>query len=126
MIKGLGQQKICVRYNILTSALDVVGLFILLPVWGMTGYYVSFLLTHLLNFLLSLRRLLKISQVRVSLRPPLTALLCAAVTVFAAGFVPQPVLRGLCCPVLLGCALFLGKVLGKEDLQWVRGLLQRK
>ena len=35
MTKGLGQQKICVRYNILTSGLDVIFLWILLPQYGM-------------------------------------------------------------------------------------------
>ena len=61
MTKGLGQQKICVRYNILTSALDAIFLYLLLPKYGMQGYFFSFLVTHLLNFLLSLGRLLKIT-----------------------------------------------------------------
>ena len=34
MTKGLGQQKACVRYNILTSAMDVVFLYLLLPRYG--------------------------------------------------------------------------------------------
>ena len=35
MNKGLGQQKICVKFNIFTALLDVVGLYVLLPHWGM-------------------------------------------------------------------------------------------
>lgn len=70
MTKGLGQQKICVRYNILTSFLDVVFLFLLLPVYGMKGYFVSFLVTHLINFLLSLRRLSIITGFRISFAVP--------------------------------------------------------
>ena len=123
MTKGLGQQKACVRYNILTSALDVLGLFFLLPVLGMRGYYISFLLTHLLNFALSLRRLLKISRVTVSPAAVVKALLCTVAAVWGAGFVPQTVLRAVCCMLLLGCALFLGKVLCREDIQWLRGLV---
>ena len=65
MTKGLGQQKICVRYNILTSAMDVVFLYLLLPRYGMMGYLFSFFVTHLLNFALSLRRLLKITGQRI-------------------------------------------------------------
>ena len=42
MTKGLGQQTACVRYNILTSTLDVIFLFLLLPRYGMMGYFVSF------------------------------------------------------------------------------------
>ncbi|MBD5148743.1 MAG: hypothetical protein HDT19_08230 [Oscillibacter sp.] len=58
MCKGLGQQSANARYNLLTSFLDVVFLWTLLPRWGLGGYYVSFAVTHLLNFGLSLRRLL--------------------------------------------------------------------
>ena len=57
MCKGLGQQSANARYNLLTSFLDVVFLWTLLPCWGLTGYYASFAATHLLNFALSLRRL---------------------------------------------------------------------
>ena len=42
MIKGLGQQTACVRYNIITSSLDVLLLFILLPSYGIEGYFMSF------------------------------------------------------------------------------------
>ena len=35
MNKGLGQQKVSVRYNILTATLDVLLLFLLLPQYGM-------------------------------------------------------------------------------------------
>ena len=57
MTKGLGQQTYCVRYNIITSALDLLLLYILLPRYGMYGYFLSFFATHLLNFALSIRRL---------------------------------------------------------------------
>ncbi len=60
MTKGLGQQTVNVRNNIITSLLDVALLYWLLPILGIQGYFISFLITHLLNFLLSLSRLLKI------------------------------------------------------------------
>lgn len=62
MTKGLGQQKICLRYNIFTSALDICFLFILLPRLGLNGYYFSFVVTHGINFALSLRRLLVLTK----------------------------------------------------------------
>lgn len=61
MHKGLGQQIYCARINTLTNLLDVVGLFLLLPRWGITGYLFTFTMTHCINFYLSLRRLLRIS-----------------------------------------------------------------
>ena len=58
MLKGLSEQVANVRYNTLTSALDAVLLVLLLPRWGLGGYIFAFAATHLLNFTLSLRRLL--------------------------------------------------------------------
>ena len=58
MQKGLGQQLHLVRYNSFTNLLDVVLLFLLLPRWGMAGFVVTYCFTHLVNFFLSLRRLL--------------------------------------------------------------------
>ena len=57
MCKGLGQQSANARYNLLTNLLDVVLLWLLLPRYGMGGYYFSFAATHLINFALSFRRL---------------------------------------------------------------------
>ncbi len=126
MTKGLGQQKACVRYNILTSFLDVVFLFLLLPKYGMQGYYFSFFVTHLLNFILSLRRLLKITGVRIALSLPLAATLSAATSVWVCSHLSVPVLQAAGCAVMMGCMLFLLRVLGKEDLIWLKGLLHKK
>ena len=126
MVKGLGQQKICVRYNIFTSALDVVFLYLLLPSYGMSGYYVSFLVTHLINFGLSLRRLLKITIGRI---PPYIPLLFAAAAVFsiwAASFVRTPVIRCSCFVLILGSLLFLFKILTFNDVRWIKSLICRK
>ena len=126
MTKGLGQQKACVRYNILTSLLDVIFLFWLLPRYGMGGYFVSFLVTHLLNFILSLRRLIRISGCSISPKTPLLAAFATAGAIFASQFIPQPVTRSIACAVILGCLLFLLQVLGREDLRWIKGLLSKK
>ena len=49
-VKGMGQQVACVRYNTVTSFLDVVFLWLLLPRFGLDGYYLSFLVTHAPQF----------------------------------------------------------------------------
>lgn len=126
MTKGLGQQKACVRYNILTSLLDVIFLFWLLPRYGMGGYFVSFLVTHLLNFILSLRRLLKISGCSIDPKTPLMAAMATAGTICAAGFVTHPALRFLACSMMLGSLLFLLRVLTGEDICWIRNLIRKK
>ena len=125
MTKGLGQQKICVRYNIVTSAMDVALLFILLPRYGMRGYFFSFLVTHALNFALSLRLLLRISRISMDIKKPLAMAICTVFSVFTAGLLPSVALRSAAFITILGCLLFLLRVLTKEDLQWLKGLLRK-
>ncbi len=124
MTKGLGQQKVCVRYNIITSALDVALLFLLLPHYGMGGYFFSFLITHLINFILSLRRLLKITGISIPVRVPLMALCSTFGGIYVSSFVSDPVMRAGAFAVIFFCLLTLLGVVGKEDILWLKGLLQ--
>lgn len=62
MHKGLGEQVYCVRVNTLTNFLDVIFLFLTLPRYGIAGYYFTYFFTHLVNFSLSLVRLLKLTD----------------------------------------------------------------
>ncbi len=126
MIKGLGQQTACVRYNILTSSLDVLFLFLLLPMYGMEGYFFSFLVTHLLNFVLSVRRLLKLTGKLISLSTPLLSVLATAISIFLAGFLSTPMLRGGAYILLLGSLLCLFQVISREDVYWIKGLVRRR
>ena len=126
MVKGLGQQRSCVRYNILTSTLDVIFLFLLLPRYGMGGYYLSFLVTHALNFTLSLRRLLKLTGPVLSPSMPLLTLLGTAIAVLLTHTVSNVFLCPIAFVLLWGSLLVLFQVLGKEDLRWCKGLVQKK
>ncbi len=125
MTKGLGQQTVCVRYNILTSFLDVVFLYLLLPRYGMQGYFVSFLVTHLLNFALSLRRLLKITQERIAPSLPMRAALATVFAIWACTHVAHPAIRTVCYLLILASLLFLLRVLSREDLRWLKGLVKK-
>ena len=124
MTKGLGQQKACVRYNILTSAMDVVFLYILLPNYGMDGYFASFLITHVVNFCLSLRRLLKITGETLPFYIPALAVAAAAAAVWGASRLVRPCVRVGVYLLLLGSLLTLFRVTGREDIAWVRGLVK--
>ena len=114
------------RYNIITSAMDVVFLYILLPKYGMNGYFVSFLITHLLNFLLSLRKLLQISRCKIPFTSPFFCLTAAIIAGWTASYAPGVVIKGLSFLLIFACLLFLLGVLKKEDVLWLRGLLLKK
>lgn len=119
MTKGLGQQKICVRYNILTSAMDVALLFLLLPVFGMKGYFFSFLVTHLINFALSLRRLCIITGYRVPFAIPAYTVSAVLLAAWTAGLFR---LEWVYIPLFF-ILLWLWGVLTREDIRWAKGLI---
>ena len=126
MTKGLGQQRTCVRYNILTSAMDVGMLFVLLPRCGMQGYFLSFLISHGVNFLLSLRRLLKISQVSLPLGTIGKALASALLSYRIAALASGTAVSCALFLILLGSLLWLLGVISSRDLNWLRGILGAK
>lgn len=123
--KGLGEQRRCVRINILTSALDVALLYLLLPRLGMGGYFISFAVTHALNFLLSLRLLLRSTGQRLPLGAAVPALAAGPVSVLAAMQLPGNAARAAgFCGVFFSLLFLLG-VTKKTDLRWLRALVRR-
>ena len=123
MIKGLGQQKISVFFNILTNTMDVLFLYLLLPKYGIVGYFFSFLVTHLLNFILSLGRLLHISAVKINISVPIFTLLSACLAVWLCQMLISPILSVACYLTILLCLLILLGVVKKADAYWIRTLI---
>ncbi len=129
MCKGLGQQSANARYNLLTNLMDVALLWLLLPRYGMGGYYFSFAASHLVNFGLSLRRLGRSAGLRFSPGPAVKSALCGAVAALPVFLLrPQAGAAGALLP--MGCYLLalaslwlLFRVVGWKDVLWLRGLL---
>lgn len=126
MIKGLGQQKASVRYNIITNLMDVLLLFVLLPRHGISGYFFSFFITHVINFILSLQRLIRISNVRIPFYMPALTLSCTGAAILGASFVAHPLTRAISFCIILICLLVLCRIIRKEDLLWIKSLLRKK
>ena len=126
MTKGLGQQKTAVRYNILTAVLDLAGLYFLLPRYGMTGYFISFLISHLVNFLLSLNLLIRTAKIRLSFSAAVLTLSAVLAAGLGATFVHDPGLRIGAFLGLFGSLLTLFGVVSMDDLRWLCGLVSKK
>ena len=60
------------------------------------------------------------------LREMLEGLAAAAAAIWAASFVPSAPLRAAAVITILVCLLFLLRVLSKEDVAWVKGLVFQK
>lgn len=126
MTKGLGQQRKSVFYNILTASLDVAFLYLLLPRFGMAGYFLSFLVTHGINFGLSLRLLLSITGQKIRLSVPVTTLGCMVLAMGGAGFFSSWLLRlGAYAGLLMSLWTLLG-IVSRADTIWLRNLLRPK
>ena len=121
MTKGLGQQKWAMAINIFTNALDVALLFFLLPVFGIRGYYASFLITHVINFILSMQRLLAITGEKIDLRFAFAAIFCAAGTLWVCVYAGGIAGCGLYALALFAALLLTG-TLRRADLRWFRRL----
>lgn len=103
MCKGLGRQVICVRNNTITSVLDAVLLYLLLPRYGITGYFICFTVTHAVNFYLSLLLLLDTAKIRPDGRFAVRLALSVLAPTAACTCLPA---EGL-LPVFGRCAAFL-------------------
>ena len=65
MLKGLDQQVHSMNYNMIDSALCVILVATLLPKYSVKGYIFILYFSEILNFYLSLRRLLTVCEIRV-------------------------------------------------------------
>ena len=120
--KGLGKQHVCVRFNILTSAMDVAGLYLLLPTLGIKGYFISFLVSHAVNFLLSLGLLLKITGLRIPLSVPVISVAVMLLAVWGGNLMSNAVGKVIAFVILCACGLLLAGILHREDLYWLMDL----
>lgn len=135
MLKGVGEYRANMRYNIIDAAVGLLLVWLLLPRYGTAGYVFSIFATELLNFALSAARLSRVTVFRIK---PLCWLLTAAAA--AGGWAvlrliagsrlfcaEQPISLILSIVLYLLCytaVLLLGGALHREELFWLVSLLR--
>lgn len=124
MLKGLAEQVSCVRYNTLTNAMDVVFLFLLLPRFGITAYILTYLITHAVNLILSLRRLLRVTGHRFHPGELCRPFLCLLLSVSLSLCLPVASLRGFYFLILLLSSFTLWNATKRQDRLWLKKVLQ--
>lgn len=133
MLKGLSQQIHTVRYNTLTSFLDVLFLYLLLPRYGIGGYLWSFTVTHAINFFLSIRRLILVTGHYPTFHATIKGAIVLGLALLLTGGQNRNVLSlwgillpgGLFLSVYVAM-IFLTGTLTRQDLRWLWGLIRRK
>ena len=118
LLKGLGQQLHTARVNTLSSVLEVAALALLLPRFGVTGYFISFALTRFLNFMLSIARLFKATSYSPDVH--FCVKLCLCLGICSALLRARPLLF---LPVFF-TALLLSGTVNRDDLRWLRGVIR--
>lgn len=135
ILKGLDQQMSSLKYNLSDSALRVILIYALIPVWGLKGYIVVLFFSTIFNASLSIHRLIQVAQVPVRpidwiIKPLLCVSLSTALVTLLLHISPfslflpyQCVLAQFCLtPPLYLFFLFLCGSLGRSDLDWARSL----
>lgn len=136
MLKGVGEYRANMRYNIIDAATGLLLVWGLVPRFGVDGYLFSIVATELLNFILSASRLARVTEFRLRLREWLMDAICmvggyyAVRTLFAGLMRHSGEVPGLVGMILLTLAgyyllLRLTRTLKKEDARWFAGLLRR-
>lgn len=135
MLKGVGEYRANMRYNIIDAATGLLLVWLLLPRYGVAGYLFSISATELLNFALSAARLTRVTVFRLQ---PLCWLLTAAAAVGGWWLLRlifgrllsrtgQPLILLLLVVLYLACygaALLLCGALRREELSWLFSLLR--
>lgn len=124
MNKGLGKQKISVQFNLLTAVLDVAFLYVLLPRYGMEGYFISFLITHLINFLLSIGLLIKTVKIKIQIKIPVITAFSAIIAVIFSSFLSNTLWKLAAYFLIFFSLLVLTGMITRRDLRWLKGLIK--
>ena len=135
MLKGLGQQVSAMGINIVDASLSVLLVWILVPRMGIYGYLATIYITELVNAVLSILRLIRVSHVHIFpvrwvLKPALGALGAIAIFhlirtllpalsfVYAQKIAPVVLAIALCTLLYLLLCLLLGAIRPYE-LRWI-------
>ncbi len=137
-LKGLGEQFNSMKYNIIDSSFSVVMVAVLIPVLGIHGYLVTIMSSEVLNFSLSLHRMVAVTDFSMPLSTglffPLLCAGCAMLSCRTLLALWQPALSPLMAvcshiALLLGLYvlfLFLSGCLTRQDVAWLCSLLSGK
>lgn len=132
ILQGLGEQVSSLRYNVGDCILRIALVYALIPVYGTTGFIVMVVVSNLFTSLLNLRRLVKITRMRLRWRewvfqPVLAALAagqgCKALMQYIL-LDTLPMWLGLCIGLVLMTGLYVLTLLGigalrKGDFAWM-------
>lgn len=127
LLKGLGEQMASMRYNIIDAFCGLTMVLLVVPRKGVAGYIFAVFFTEILNFVLSLGRLLSVSRLSVGVSLLLRVTLSAVCSVVgAAVLLPQGAVLARAALALLfyPVVLYLSSCVSREDVAWLGSVLR--
>lgn len=130
MLKGLDQQLSSMRYNIIDSGLCVILVYFLIPRYSVKGYIITLFASEILNFYLSLRRLIRVSTLRLRWKRILKPACCMAGAVYGVRLLATlptiPLMESIACLtgaiILTACVYILvlrcAGCITRKDIHW--------
>lgn len=123
MLKGVGEYRANMRYNIIDAGVGLLLVYFLIPRFGVAGYVFSISATELLNFFLSVRRLSTVTAFRMMLMDWIISALSFALAAGSVRLFPGTLFLQMTLTLVLYLVLlFLSGLLKREDLRWFRRL----
>lgn len=133
ILKGLNQQMYNLLYNIIDALIRVILIYFLLPIHGIKGIIFVLFFSAILNFTLSISRLVKVTEVNFNvvdwiIKPSFAIYVsCMAVNLVLKNFlygiygnVVEIIAIFFLVALLYFALMFLIKAIKKEDLKWVK------
>lgn len=137
ILKGIDEQVSSMRYNIVSATIDVIFTYALIPTYGITGYIFTIYFTKILNFSLSLNRLIRVTKFTVDKKVVIKSIVAIILSIFIADIVWESLINN---PVILNSSLLflqlavtvfiylallrLTSGLNQEDLLWIKSLIK--
>jgi len=133
LLKGLDQQVSSLKYSMLDSILRIGAIVLIVPAYGIKGFLLIMIFSNILTSSLNVRRLLKVTGLRIRwgdwvLKPllaagtPVALASCLQKIPAAAGFpaIPAIILFSAAVVLIYGGLLFLFGCIGVEDIRWIK------
>ena len=135
MLKGLDQQMSYMRYNIIDASLCVALVYFLVPILSVKGYIIVVFVSETVNFVLSFRRLTKVSDVRLSFFKdifiPLFSVIGANLlkNLLLLSFNINSYKLAASAEIITAILIYIGMIIAfhsidKEELSWLKSLVK--
>lgn len=134
ILKSIGKQLSTMRHNLFTSSISILLLYLLLPRYAINGYLIAVYSTKILNFICSLNRLVRDTDLSVSFFSTLKSIFCIiGATSFTDLFMRLLPAAGTSVSVISQVLLIvffylfflrMFSCISHEDIEWGRSLLK--